>query len=197
MQILFFFRTNFHTIKKVIYMFIYNLKMNKKAVSMGFIAISLLIIICIIIYSIYIIFIKQNKTCDENQNEIIDLNETNYTNILKSSNEDVNSYVGSKVRITGYVYRLIDFDKNQFVVARDMKIGKDSQSLIVGFLCESKEASKYSDGTWVEIVGKIKKGRFNDELAVLDVISIKETNKPVNIYVNPPDNTYIPTSNIF
>lgn len=178
-------------------MFIYNLKMNKKAVSMGFIAISLLIIICIIIYSIYIIFIKQNKTCDENQNEIIDLNETNYTNILKSSNEDVNSYVGSKVRITGYVYRLIDFDKNQFVVARDMKIGKDSQSLIVGFLCESKEASKYSDGTWVEIVGKIKKGRFNDELAVLDVISIKETNKPVNIYVNPPDNTYIPTSNIF
>ena len=178
-------------------MFIYNLKMNKKALCRGFIAICLLIILCIILYSFYIIFIKKNPTCDAKQNEIIELNETNYTNILKSANEDIDSYVGSKVKITGYVYRLIDFDKTQFVVARDMKFEKSSQSLVVGFLCESKDASKYSDGTWVEIVGKIKKGRFNSELAVLDVISIKETNKPVNLYVNPPDNTYIPTSNIF
>ena len=174
-------------------MFIYNLKMNKKALCRGFIAISLLIILCIILYSFYIIFIKKNPTCDAKQNEIIELNETNYTNILKSANEDIDSYVGSKVKITGYVYRLIDFDKTQFVVARDMKFEKSSQSLVVGFLCESKDASKYSDGTWVEIVGKIKKGRFNSELAVLDVISIKETSKPVNLYVNPPDDTYIPT----
>jgi len=174
-------------------MFIYNLKMNKKALCRGFIAICLLIILCIILYSFYIIFIKKNPTCDAKQNEIIELNETNYTNILKSANEDIDSYVGSKVKITGYVYRLIDFDKTQFVVARDMKFEKSSQSLVVGFLCESKDASKYSDGTWVEIVGKIKKGRFNSELAVLDVISIKETTKPVNLYVNPPDDTYIPT----
>ena len=174
-------------------MFIYNLKMNKKALCRCFIAICLLIILCIILYSFYIIFIKKNPTCDAKQNEIIELNETNYTNILKSANEDIDSYVGSKVKITGYVYRLIDFDKTQFVVARDMKFEKSSQSLVVGFLCESKDASKYSDGTWVEIVGKLKKGRFNSELAVLDVISIKETTKPVNLYVNPPDDTYIPT----
>ena len=174
-------------------MFIYNLKMNKKALCRCFIAICLLIILCIILYSFYIIFIKKNSTCDAKQNEIIELNETNYTNILKSANEDIDSYVGSKVKITGYVYRLIDFDKTQFVVARDMKFEKSSQSLVVGFLCESKDASKYSDGTWVEIVGKLKKGRFNSELAVLDVISIKETTKPVNLYVNPPDDTYIPT----
>ena len=121
------------------------------------------------------------------------MNETNYTNILKAANEDVNSYVGLKVRVIGYVYRLIDFNKNQFVVARDMRFREDSHSLIVGFLCESNKAQNYSDGTWVEVVGKIKKGKFNDELAVLEVISIKETSKPENIYVNPPDNTYIPT----
>ena len=171
--------------------------MNKKALSRGFIVISLLIIICIILYSIYIIFIKKTNTCDANQKDIIDLNESNYANILKAANEDINSYIDSKVRITGYVYRLIDFDDTQFVIARDMKMDKNSHSLVVGFLCESKEASKYSDGTWVEIVGKIKKGRFNSDLAVLDVISIKETSKPVNLYVNPPDSTYIPTSNIF
>ena len=178
-------------------MFIYNFKMNKKAITSVFIVFSLLIILSIIIYSIYIIFFKNNSTCNAGKNEILDLNEINYTNILKAANEDIDSFVGLKVRITGYVYRLIDFDKTQFVVARDMKFGKESQSLVVGFLCESKEASKFSDGNWVEIVGKIKKGRFNDELAVLDVISIKQTNAPANIFVNPPDDTYIPTLSVY
>ena len=178
-------------------MFIYNFKLNKKAISRIFIGISLVIICLIVLYSVYIIFFKSSETCDSNQNEIIDLNETNYTNILKSANENIDSYVGSKVRITGYVYRLIDFDETQFVVARDMRFGENLQSLIVGFLCECKEASKFSDGTWVEVVGEIKKGRFNEELAVLDVVTIKETDKPANIFVNPPDKTYIPTKNIF
>ena len=174
-------------------MFICHLKMNKKVLSRSFITLSLLIIFSIIFYSLYIIFFKNTSTCDSYKNDIVNLNETNYTNILKAANEDVNSYVGSKVRVIGYVYRLIDFNKNQFVVARDMRFREDSHSLIVGFLCESNKAQNYSDGTWVEVVGKIKKGKFNDELAVLEVISIKETSKPENIYVNPPDNTYIPT----
>ena len=123
--------------------------------------------------------------------------DVDYTNVLKSANENIDSYVGKKVRITGYVYRLIDFDDTQFVVARDMKFNESSNSIIVGFLCESKEASKYADGTWVEVIGTIKKGRFTDELAVLDVVTIKETDKPENIFVNPPDKTYIPTTNIF
>ncbi|MBR0427405.1 MAG: hypothetical protein IJK18_04325 [Clostridia bacterium] len=178
-------------------MFIYNLKLNKKLVTMAFICISLVIICLIIMYSLFIIFFKSTSTCDSNQKEIIDLNETNYTNVLKSANENIDSYVGKKVRITGYVYRLIDFDDTQFVVARDMKFNESSNSIIVGFLCESKEASKYADGTWVEVIGTIKKGRFTDELAVLDVVTIKETDKPENIFVNPPDKTYIPTTNIF
>ena len=178
-------------------MFIYNLKLNKKTITRFFIGISLLIIISILLYSVYIIFLKPQFTCDSNRNEIIDLNETNYTNILKSANEDIDSYIGLKVRITGYIYRLIDFDENHFVIARDMKLKEKPQSLIVGFLCEFKDAFKYSDGTWVEVLGQIKKGRFNEELAVLDVISIKETDKPANIFVNPPDKTYIPTTNLF
>lgn len=178
-------------------MFIYNLKMNKKLLCRAFISVSLLIILCIIMYSIYIIFIRENKTCNSNQNNVINLDETNYANILKSSNENIDSYVGTKVKITGYIYRLIDFSDNQFVIARDMRFNNNSNSLVIGFLCESKDAHKYSDGTWVDVLGIIKKGKFNDDLAILDVISIKETNKPEKLFVNPPDNTYIPTSNIF
>lgn len=176
-------------------MFIYNLKLNKRALSKLFIFISLAIIFTIIFFSVYIIFFKNNKNSasDVKFDNIINLNENNYTNILKSANEDIDSYIGIKVRITGYVYRLLDFDKNEFVIARDMRFNKDAQSLVVGFLCNYDDAYKYSDGTWVEVVGKIKKGKFNGNIAVLDVISIKETNAPENIFVNPPDKTYIPT----
>ena len=177
-------------------MFVYNFKLNKKAITKAFIGVCLLIICLIIVYSVYIIYFRSTSTCDSNQNEIIDLNETNYTNVLKSANENIDSYIGKKVRVTGYVYRLIDFDETQFVVARDMRFNKSSNSIIVGFLCKSKEASKFADGAWVEVVGTIKKGRFTDELAVLDVVTIKETDKPANVFVNPPDNTYIPTTNI-
>ena len=178
-------------------MFIYNFKLNKKILTRSFIGISIVIICIIIMYSVYIVFFKSTATCDSIQNEFLDLNETNYTNVLKSANEDIDSYIGKKVRVTGYVYRLIDFDETQFVVARDMRFNESSNSIIVGFLCESKEAQKFEDGTWIEVVGIIKKGRFTDDLAVLDVTTVKETNKPANIFVNPPDKTYIPTTNVF
>ena len=167
-------------------MFICNLKLNKKALCRMFIVLSLFVVFFIILYSFYVIFFKKSQTCDSYKNNIIDLNESNYTNILKAANENIDSYIGVRVRVIGYVYRLIDFNESQFVVARDMKLNKSSQSLIVGFLCESKDASKYSDGTWVEIVGKIKRGKLNEELAILDVISIKAVTKPKQIFVSPP-----------
>ena len=167
-------------------MFICNLKLNKNVLCRMFIVLSLVVVFFIILYSIYVIFFKKSQTCDSYKNNIIDLNESNYTNILKAANENIDSYIGVRVRVIGYVYRLIDFNESQFVVARDMKLNKSSQSLIVGFLCESKNASKYSDGTWVEVVGKIKRGKLNEELAILDVISIKPVTKPNQIFVSPP-----------
>ena len=168
-------------------MFIFNVKMNKKAICIGFIIVSLIVVSVIMFYSIYVLFFRKHDSCANDKNNIIYLNETNYANILKAANEDIDSYLGLTVNITGYVYRLIDFNDNQFVIARDMKISNTSPSLVVGFLCESKDASQYPDGTWLEIIGKIKKGKYNEELAILDVTSIKETNRPNNIFVRPPD----------
>ena len=177
-------------------MFIYNLKFNKKFILKIFICLSVIIIFSIIIFSIYINFFKNNSN-SMNSNQILELNETNYTNILQSANEDIDSYIGIEVRVTGYIYRLLDFDENEFVIARDMKLENNSTSLIVGFLCNYKNAKDYADGTWVEVVGEIQKGNFNGDIAVLNVISIVETKKPDNLLVNPPDNTYIPTTNLF
>ena len=167
-------------------MFICNLKLNKKAIKKIFIAICIIVLFSIISYSIYTIFFKNNSSV-ENGNSIIEINESNYANILKDANENIDDYIGYKVKITGYIYRLLDFDKNQFVIARDMKIDKINQTLVIGFLCEYSKASNFPDGTWVEIVGEIVKGNFNGDIAMLKIISIKETTPLQNPLVSMPN----------
>ena len=155
----------------------------------------------ILAFTIYLIFFKDNQSfkIDDyiKSDDIFEINEKNYANILKASNEDVDSYVGLKIHVVGYIYRLCNFEDKQFVIARDMVISNDNQYLVVGFLCEYENAKDFKDGEWVDIVGEIKKGDFAGDIAILDVISINPTEKPENSYVSMPDDTYIPTCNMF
>ena len=79
-----------------------------------------------------------------------------------------------------------------------MLITSNNQSLIVGFLCECKNAKKFENSCWVEVLGEITKGFYHGEIPVIKIKEIKKIEKPnEDIYVYPPDNTYIPTANIF
>ena len=104
-----------------------------------------------------------------------------------------------KINFTGYLYRVIDFKDEQFVIARDMFINESkTQSVVVGFLCECKEASKFDDGTWVNITGSIELGKYhNEQIPFINVTDIKETNEPEVSNVFPPSNDYVPTNGIF
>ena len=183
-------------------MFIFNLKLNKKLISKILLIFMFTTITIIFFIGVYVIFLKNNnqtlKISDSiKSDDIFEVNENNYANILKASNDDIDSYIGKKVHIIGYIYRLLDFKENQFVIARDMVISPDNQSLVVGFLSEYEKAMDFKDGTWVDIVGEIKKGYFNGDIAMLNIISIKSTQKPEKAFVSAPDDTYIPTSNMF
>lgn len=54
-----------------------------------------------------------------------------YTNVLKSVHDDISTYVGQKINFSGYVYRVYDFQANQFVLARDMVVSSDFQTVVV------------------------------------------------------------------
>lgn len=180
-------------------MFVYNVKFNGK----GFIKILFVIIaIAITIYfavSAYKIYNNSFKVKDDiKEPDVMYLTAENYTNILKSVHDDIESYVGKKICFTGYVYRLLDFKETEFVLARDMIVSSDTQTLIVGFLCECKNAKDFPDESWVEITGEITQGSYHGDMPIIKVKEIKQIEKPENdIYVNPPDDTYIPTSAIF
>lgn len=180
-------------------MFIYNLKINGKAfVKILFIIISIAITIyfCVSAYKIYN---NSFKVKDElKDSDIMYLTAENYTNILKSVHDDIDSYIGKKICFTGYIYRLLDFKDTEFVLARDMIISSDMQTLIVGFLCDSTDAKNFVDETWVELTGEITLGEYHGDMPIIKVKEIKQIEKPEkDIYVYPPDDSYIPTSIIF
>lgn len=192
-------------------MFICNLKLNgSRLARVCFISI-LIIVVIIFSISVYKIFIKpktnnsqidsealsDGTSCIKNDG-VLEIQPKNYTNILQAVHDDIDSYIGCKLHFSGYVYRLIDFDPNQFVLARDMLVSDDkNQTLVVGFLCSYDSAMSFEEGTWVDLTGTITKEDFHGEIPVIKVDSIQKIDVPDDVYVYPPDRTYIPTSFMF
>jgi len=186
-------------------MFIFNFKIDGNKFSKVLFIIMIFIIIVIFGFGVYNIFFKDKtnnnlvKVSDEiKSNEVFEITSSNYTNILKVTNENIDDYVGCKIHFTGYVYRLLDFEENQFVLARDMVVSNnEDQALVVGFLSTYENARDFEDGTWVEVKGEIIKGELHGEIPIIKVTSMNKVDKPEDEFVFPPDNTYVPTSNIF
>ena len=180
-------------------MFIFNIKVNGKLWFKIIIILMIIIVLGIFFLSLYKLFIAQSEgitVSDElKHSNITEITSENYTNILKSVHENIDSYIGKEIKFSGYVYRVIDFADNQFVLARDMII--DSQAYVVGFLSEYNKISEFPDSTWLEITGTITKGKYhNQDIPIIKINTLKTIEKPNNEYVFPPSDTYIPTSAI-
>lgn len=177
-------------------MFVYNFKINGNLLFKGVLIFIIIISLLILFFSIFGIYNKSKFKVDDTieANNIADIDANQYTNILEEVYNNVDTYVGQSINFTGYVYRLYDMKYNEFVLARDMLINSDSQSVVVGFLCTADNASEFKDGTWVNVSGNIVKGYYHNQIPVIEITDIKETNKPEDAFVYPPDNTYIPTA---
>ena len=178
-------------------MFICNCKVNAKLITKILFVIICLIVTIYFLISVWNIYNNSFKVKDEIKDEnIINITSKNYTNILKCVHENIDDYVGEKICFSGYIYKMYDFEDNQFVLARDMIISSDNQTVVVGFLCECNNLNYFTNNTWVEIVGEITKGNYHGDIPVIQIKKIKKIEKPnqdINVY--PPDNTYIPTIN--
>ena len=146
-------------------MFIYNFKVNGSKIYKIFFSIMvifLILIVCIVTFKIFngANSLNTNDPCIP-KNNVITLNTSNYTNILKTIHENIDDYVGIKIKFTGYVYRVLDINENQFILARDMIISSDRQSVVVGFLSEFDKANELTDGTWIEVSRKNYKRRLS------------------------------------
>lgn len=179
-------------------MFVYNVKINgSKVFKIFFIGICLLMVVILGIVFLRVFKGANHSTviADGISNDtIFKISASNYTNVLKAVHDDIDTYVGKKICFSGYMYRLLDFNENQFVLARDMIISSDYQSVVVGFLCEYEKAKEFENETWVEITGEITKGDYHGDMPIIKVMEIKKVDRPSEEAVYPPDESYIPTS---
>ena len=183
-----------------------NLKISGNKILKYIFIIMFIIILIILFIGSYNIFFKRTEKNEDNtftlndtlnSDKVFEISSSNYTNILKAVTDNLDHYVGCKIHFSGYVYRLLDFNPNQFVLARDMIVKQNPlQSLIVGFLCESKNACNFQDGEWIDVIGTIKKGDYYGEIAIIEVTNIFKCTEPENKYISTPDDTYIPTNNL-
>ncbi len=181
-------------------MFICNFKVNGSKIFKYFFTGIVLLIIAILIFVSIKLFVgaknEKNVSSCVPQSDISVISTKNYTNVLKTVHENIDTYVGIKINFTGYVYRVADLTDTQFILARDMIISSDFQYVIVGFLCEWKNAKDFKDQSWVELTGEITKGDYHGDMPIVKVTEIKNVDKPSEEYVYPPDESYIPTSDI-
>ena len=126
---------------------------------------------------------------DENmtKSNAIDITSDSYTSFLKDCHENIDAYIGKKITVTGYVYRLPDFTTNQFVLARTMILDNKNQSVVVGILSQCSSSEKYSSGSWVTVTGSIVKGNYNGEIPILEISDIKPSKVPENEFVYIPE----------
>ena len=103
-------------------MFVYNIKLNSKnIVKIALVIISIIIVIFFLL-SLYNVFTNSFKVRDNvPEPNVAYLKADNYTNVLKSVYENLDTYIGQKISYIGYVYRVSDIEDNQFILARDMR----------------------------------------------------------------------------
>ena len=179
-------------------MFVFNFKINGNKTAKILLGVLCVIILILTVFVCYrVIFNNFFKTNDNYlENSTFELNTRNYTNVLQNVHNDIDTYVGQKIKFSGYVFRLYDFNSEQFVLARDMIVSSDFQTVVVGFLCHSNIASNFENGTWVEIEGTVTKGDYYGPMPIIEIEKINTVNEPTDEYVYPPDDSFVTTSTI-
>lgn len=176
-------------------MFVLNFKVNGNKLGKIFLVISLIIILIIIGIICYNLFTQKSSNA-YNKDMVYELTPQNYASVLQTVHNDIDTYIGQKIRFSGYVYRIFDFTEKQFVLARDMIISSDFQTVVVGFLCECNNSLDYNDFDWVELEGEITKGNYHGDMPIIKVTSIKKIDVPNEEIVYPPDSSFVQTSTV-
>lgn len=179
-------------------MFVCNVKVNGNKIFKIFFTIVTIILVFILIFVSYKVFsgAKSSTSSCMPPNDVFTIYSNNYTNVLKTVHDDIDTYVGKKINFTGYVYRILDLKDNQFILARNMIISSDFKYVVVGFLCEYEDIKNFEEETWVNVTGEITKGDYHGDMPIIKVIDITPCDKPNEELVYPPDENYIPTSSI-
>lgn len=158
-------------------MFVINFKLDFKKILIGCIIVALAV-------ATIMEFGTKTQTSSVNSNVTtydFDLNEDNYTELLKTIHDNIDENLGKTIHLTGFVFRMPDFKDNYMVCGRNTI--SNNEDKIAGILCDYSEAKSFIDNEWVEISGVIIKGKYNGDMPIIKVGKITKITAPANTFV--------------
>ena len=159
-------------------MFICNFKINKKTI---FFFVILIAIITSLFLQFSDSFFKEVPDITKENVDII-ITKENYMKEIKNIHENMDKVINKKIKMSGFVFRMPDFNENIFVCGRNIII--NSEDKIAGALCYLENNQRFQDDTWVEIYGTLSKGTYNDkQMPIIKIEKINQIETPKDTYV--------------
>jgi putative membrane protein len=120
------------------------------------------------------------------ENDIIPIEEDIFIETLTTIDLFLDTFIGKKIQIIGFVHREDNMTDKQFVVSRFAIQCCSADAAPYGVLIEYDKANNFADDEWVKVIGTLSKTVFNDfEIMKLDVESIEKIEEPGAPYVYP------------
>lgn len=166
-------------------MFVFNLKLNKNMI-FKIICIIIIVLIALTLLLSMSKIAKKIKSNSVNDSTMLEIKSNNYTNFLKDCHENMDKYIGKKIKISGYVYRMPDFNDNEIVIARTMLDMKNSTAVVVGLLANYNNAKDLKDNVWIECEGIIEKGDYHGDIPILKIDKCSKIAIPEDEFVSSP-----------
>lgn len=161
-------------------MFVLNLKLNLRKIIIACLSISLLSAMAIDFFTTAKIDDSSSVMTNDSKFDYV-LTDSNYLEILKVVHENIDQNVGKTVKLSGFIFRMPDFNETTFVCGKN--IIYDGEDSVAGFMCVSDNAKDLIDNEWVELTGIIEKGSYVSDMPVIRIGSIKKIKAPENTFI--------------
>jgi putative membrane protein len=118
--------------------------------------------------------------------DLITIQEDIYIETLTTLDLFLDTFVGKKVQLSGFVYREDGMNEQQFVVGRFALQCCSADAAPYGVMVEYDNAQNIADDEWVTVTGTLTKTTFNDyEIMKIDVENVISIEEPDSPYVYP------------
>lgn len=118
--------------------------------------------------------------------DTIHMNDKLFASYYQQINENITSFIGKKMTISGFVYREEGMRSNQLVLSRFYMYHCVADASIIGLLSEFEEASTFPEDTWLELEGTIDITTYNGyEIPILKAEKWNVSEAPDDPYVYP------------
>ena len=113
--------------------------------------------------------------------DIIEIDDIDYGIWYVDMMDNLEDYVGKKVKFKGQVLKSRDLNAGFFVPGRMAMTCCADDTQFIGYVCKSVNAKRLRMGSWVEVTATVKKEYmevYGEEGPVLQAIEIQPTEKP-------------------